>query len=70
MDGVLKRARMGGDMSERLAAYRDAQDLFRKDMPFVPLYHGSVFTAYRKEVRGLLAGPTGVTRYEKAWKLE
>ena len=70
MDAVLKRARMGGDMGERLAAYREAQDLFRKDMPFVPLYHGSVFTAYRKGVRGLLAGPTGVTRYEKAWKLE
>jgi peptide/nickel transport system substrate-binding protein len=68
MDAVLKRARMGGDMGERLAAYREAQELFRKDMPWIPLYHGSVFTAYRKGVRGLLTGPTGVTRYEKAWK--
>jgi ABC-type transport system substrate-binding protein len=70
MDALLKRARLGRDMAERLRAYHEAQRLFRTDMPFVPLYHGSVFTAYRKAVRGLLAGPTGVARYDKAWKLE
>jgi peptide/nickel transport system substrate-binding protein len=55
MDAILKRARMGGDVAERLSAYREAQDLF---------------TAYRRGVRGLLTGPTGVTRFDKAWKLE
>jgi len=70
MDAILKRARMGADMGERLAAYREAQDLFQSEMPWVPLYHASVFTAYRREVRGLLNGPTGVTRFDKAWKLE
>jgi ABC-type transport system substrate-binding protein len=70
MDALLRRARMGSDMGERQSLYREAQSLFRKDMPWVPLYHVSVFTAYRKVVRGLLTGPTGVTRYEKAWKLE
>jgi peptide/nickel transport system substrate-binding protein len=70
MDAVLKRGRMGSDMAERLAAYHEAQELFQRDMPWVPLYHVSVFTAYRRGVRGLLTGPTGVTRYEKAWKLD
>ena len=42
----------------------------RREMPWVPLYHASVFTAYRRGVRGLLTGPTGVTRFDKAWKLE
>ena len=37
-------------------------------MPFVPLYHSSVFTAHRREVRGLVIGPTGILRYDKAWK--
>lgn len=69
MDALLKRARMGSDLDTRLAAYREAQALFQKDMPWVPLYHGSVFTAYRRAVRGLSIGPTGVLRYDKAWKL-
>jgi peptide/nickel transport system substrate-binding protein len=70
MDAILRRARMGGDLAERLSAYREAQDLFQSEMPWVPLYHASVFTAYRRGVRGLLTGPTGVMRFDKAWKLE
>jgi ABC-type transport system substrate-binding protein len=70
MDALLKRARMGGDGEVRLTAYREAQELFQKDMPWIPLYHGSVFTAYRRLVRGLSASPTGILRYDKAWKLE
>ena len=69
MDALLKRARMGSDMESRLAAYREAQALFQRDMPWVPLYHGSVFTAYRRVVRGLSIGPTGILRYDKTWKL-
>lgn len=69
MDALLKRARLGGDGEARLSAYREAQQLFQKDMPWVPLYHGSVFTAHRRVVRGLSVGPTGILRYDKAWKL-
>ena len=39
-------------------------------MPFVPLYHVSVFTAYRRVVVGLAPSPTGLLRYDKTWKLE
>jgi len=68
MDGLLKRARMDSAPGTRLAHYRLAQELFQQDMPFVPLYHSSVFTAHRREVRGLVIGPTGILRYDKAWK--
>jgi len=68
MDGLLKRARMDSAPGTRLAHYRRAQELFQQDMPFVPLYHSSVFTAHRREVRGLVIGPTGILRYDKAWK--
>jgi len=68
MDGLLKRARMDSAPGTRLALYRQAQELFQRDMPFLPLYHSSVFTAHRREVRGLVIGPTGILRYDKAWK--
>jgi ABC-type transport system substrate-binding protein len=68
MDGLLKRARMESAPGTRLGLYRQAQELFQQDMPFVPLYHSSVFTAHRLEVRGLVIGPTGILRYDKTWK--
>jgi ABC-type transport system substrate-binding protein len=68
MDGLLKRARMDSAPNARLALYRRAQELSQHDMPFVPLYHSSIFTAHRREVRGLVISPTGIPRYDKAWK--
>jgi dipeptide transport system substrate-binding protein len=68
MDGLLKRARQDSAPGSRTALYRQAQELVQVDMPFVPLYHSAVFTAYRRELRGLVIGPTGILRYDKAWK--
>ena len=70
MDALLKRARRESTLPEREAVYREAEQLFQKDMPFVPLFHVSVFTAYRVAVRGIAPGPTGLSRYDKTWKLE
>ena len=68
MDTLLERARRGHGPEERSASYRSAQALFQKEMPWVPLYHVSVFTAYRREVQGLVVGTTGLLRYDKVWK--
>jgi peptide/nickel transport system substrate-binding protein len=68
MDGLLKRARQERAPRSRLALYLRAQELLQSDMPFVPLYYSAVLTAYRREVRGLVIGPTGTLRYDKAWK--
>jgi peptide/nickel transport system substrate-binding protein len=70
MDSLLKRGRMTADPEDREAIYRQAQELFRRDLPWIPLYHGSVITAVRRVVRGLVTAPTGVTRYDQAWKTE
>lgn len=68
MDALLKRGRRAPDIEGRTKAYREAQELFQRDMPWVPLYHVSVFTAYRRSVGGLAIGATGILRYDKAWK--
>lgn len=68
MDTLLKRGRRGAASGERLSAYRSAQELFQRDMPWVPLYHVPVFTAYRSSVRGLTLAPTGIVRFDKVWK--
>jgi len=68
MDRLLRRARMESAARSRLALYAEAQALFQADMPFVPLYHAPALTAHRSEVHGLVIGPTGLLRYDKAWK--
>jgi len=68
LDGLLKRARMDSAPLTRLTHYRRAQDLLQRDMPIVPLYHSSVITALGRGVHGVVTGPTGILRYDKAWK--
>ncbi len=68
MDILLKQGRRGDDQRERMASYLQAQALFRRDMPWVPLFHVSVFTVHRRSVHGLAIGPTGIPRYDRAWK--
>ena len=70
MDRLLKRGQTSTEPEARLAAYRQAQELFQEEMPMIPLYHAPVFTASRETVNGLQISPTGLLRYEKVWKAE
>ena len=68
MDDLLTQARRGTGHQERNLVYAEAQALFQKQMPFVPLYHLAVFTAARRSVQGLAFGATGLMRFDKTWK--
>lgn len=70
MDSLLKRGRLLSGPEERAAVYADAQELFQREMPFVPLYHVAVFAAYRQTLNGLSIGATGLLGFERAWKAE
>ncbi len=70
MDALLKRGRMASDQPSRSRVYGEVQELFQRDMPWVPLCHVASYTAHRKSVRDLVVGPTGVLRYERVWKSE
>jgi peptide/nickel transport system substrate-binding protein len=61
MDGLLRSGR-------RTAIYAEAQVLFQRDMPWVPLYHVSLSLAYRRSLKGLVVSPTGNSRFDKVWK--
>jgi ABC-type transport system substrate-binding protein len=68
MDALLKQGQRARGQQERSVSYLAAQQLFHKDAPWVPLYHVSSLTAYRKDVQGLVVGTTGLLRYDKVWK--
>lgn len=66
MDALLKLGRRVGQLHERQLVYERAQELFQREMPWVPLYHVKSFTVLRRELEGVVAGPTGLLRYARA----
>ncbi|WP_245593391.1 ABC transporter substrate-binding protein [Azospirillum halopraeferens] len=57
---LIERARRTADPAERTRLYRDAQRLFRDELPWMPIAHSVVFTALRREVEGYVMNPFGL----------
>lgn len=58
-DDLVTRAKSTGDRAERERLYRKAQEIFKREAPWVPLAHSVVFMATRKEVQGFVIDPLG-----------
>lgn len=58
-DDLLLQARTTSDVKKRTALYKEAQQLFKKDAPWVTLAHSVVFRATSKKVSGYKIDPFG-----------
>jgi dipeptide transport system substrate-binding protein len=58
-DALIQKAKLTTDRAERTALYRKAQEIFKREAPWVPLAHSVVYTATRKEVSGYKMDPLG-----------
>lgn len=58
-DALVTKARSIFDRGERERLYRQAQAVFRREVPWVPLAHSVVFMATRREVTGFRMDPLG-----------
>ncbi|TCT10630.1 dipeptide transport system substrate-binding protein [Tepidamorphus gemmatus] len=58
-DALVNAAKLTSDQEERTALYRKAQEIFKRESPWVPLAHSVVFMAERKEVEGFRMDPLG-----------
>jgi dipeptide transport system substrate-binding protein len=63
-DELVNRAKRIGDRAERKRLYRQAQEIFKREAPWVPLAHSVVFMAARKEVQGFVIDPLGRHPFE------
>ena len=59
MQDVLVRARTSGDQSERIALYQEAQAIFHRDAPWVPLVHTQRILVTNSSVKNLELPPIG-----------
>ena len=58
-DQLLKDALLTSDIKERTRLYKRAQEIFREELPWVPLAHSKVFRAMNKKVQGYKMDPLG-----------
>lgn len=59
MDTLLERALRQNDPAERAEIYGRALELWRRDLPLVPLVHGAQITVLRSEIKGYDLHPSG-----------
>ncbi len=57
MQNILEKARSITDREERIALYKEAQHLFHKDVPWVPLAHAKQILVVNKKVKNLKLHP-------------
>jgi dipeptide transport system substrate-binding protein len=58
-DALVTRARRLPDQDARAALYRQAQAIFAREVPWVPIAHSAVFVVARREVTGYRMDPLG-----------
>jgi dipeptide transport system substrate-binding protein len=58
-DGLVTRAKLTYDQEMREKLYTQAQEIFKREAPWVPLAHSVVFMAERDEVEGFKMDPLG-----------
>ena len=59
VDYLLDLGRTSTDEAVRLAAYHEAQEIIRDEVPWVFVWHGSTLEAGRGDVRGFAPSPAG-----------
>ncbi len=59
MQDVLERARMSTDRNERIELYQQAQAIFHRDVPWVPLAHAQRLLVIDRSVQNLKLAPVG-----------
>jgi ABC-type transport system substrate-binding protein len=63
-DALVDGARAEVDTGKRLAMFEQAQEIFKRERPWMPMAHSSVYIPLRKDVQGFVMSPTGSVDFE------
>ena len=62
-DDLIVKARETTDVAERTRLYTQAQEIFKRQVPFTPIAHSTVYQPLRKNVVGFEIDPFGPTQF-------
>lgn len=64
-NNLIQQAKQTTDTKKRTALYMKAQDIFRSEMPWVPLAHARVYRAMSSKVSGYSIHPFGTEQFDQ-----
>lgn len=67
LDDLLTRARASVDQDERRELYRQTNEIYALEVPYLFTYHMAEIKAYRNEVNGYRHIPDSMMRFEDVW---
>ncbi|WP_116141181.1 ABC transporter substrate-binding protein [Trinickia diaoshuihuensis] len=66
-NALIEQARSMPNVEERTTLYREAQVIFKQQVPFTPIDHSIVFLPASRRVKGLPLSPLGSHRFDGVW---
>lgn len=67
-DALVEAARAEVDTPKRLALIERAQDIFKRERPWIPMAHSTVYIPIRKDVKGFIMAPNGTVDFEGVYR--
>jgi peptide/nickel transport system substrate-binding protein len=66
-DEKLKRARELplSNVADKIKLYNEAQEIFKKEAPWIPLFHTKNFLIYNRKIKGIIFYPNTLISYHK-----
>ena len=62
-DTLVNKAKQTANVAERTALYEKAQEVFKREVPWIPMAHSVVVQPMRKNVEGFKMSPFGVVQF-------
>jgi len=67
-DKLIDEARATTDVKKRLAMYEKAQEIFKRERPWITMAHSTVYIPVRKDVVGFKMAPNGSVDFEGVYR--
>lgn len=65
---LINDARATPDQKKRIAMYEQAQEIFKRERPWITMAHSTVYIPVRKDVQGFIMAPNGSVDFENVWR--
>jgi len=67
-DKLVEQGRATVDVAERARVYRAAQEIFKRERPWITMAHSTLYMPIRKDVKGFVMSPNGSVEFDGVWR--
>ena len=67
-DKLINEARASTDAKKRIALYEKAQEIWKRERPWIPMAHSTIYLPLRSDVVGFKMAPTGSVDFNGVYR--